>query len=398
MKNFNKLFSKISTQIAITVAFLCILLFMILNVIVFDQSRASFKSVIDEIRIQQNENSNQGFIVTRDYNTGFIRFIPTQQSQQFNVNSDGSIPSNPLLERFNEVFQSSLFSVAVIALILSVVIGILVAKLFSDPLNQLSSGMKKLRDNNYKINLAKTGTDEFDHVINEFNTLTQELQKVEDLRKDLISDTSHELKTPITSLMGQLQGIKDGVLELNDERIDSLASQVNRLDDLVERLQEFSRLRNKGREIEKTTIKFQKLIEDSVSEFETDLKKKDIKIDIDISNDLEINGNYEMLQRVFENLTTNALKYSKAKNIYINADKNEIKFSDDGIGVDSEHLPYLFERFYRVEKSRNRKTGGLGLGLAIVKEIVEVHGWEIKVQNRKERGLEFVISISNSTY
>lgn len=395
MTKFNKIFTKISTKIALTVSLLCILLFVTLNAIVVEQSREIFRSVIEAIKFEPVAGT-KGYIIDRVSPYG-VRLIPVPQygyeAVTFSVNADGTIPANPLLTRYNAVLQSSILGVALFAIVLSIFIGLFAAKIFSKPLNELTSGMKKLRSNNYKITLNRTGTYEFDQVISEFNTLTKELQRVEDLRKDLISDTSHELKTPITSLLGQLEGIKDGVLTVDNERVDSLIFQVNRLNDLVEQLQEFSRIRNKNHNLNKEKINLNDLVNVIVKQNKSSLSKKKMKVNIDIDEGFGIEGNREMLERVFINLFNNAISYSKAKNIYISAKDNEIKFSDDGIGVEEEHLSYLFERFYRVEKSRSRKTGGLGLGLAIVKEIIEAHGWRIKVRNRDGGGLEFVVSI-----
>jgi len=118
--------------------------------------------------------------------------------------------------------------------------------------------------------------------------------------------------------------------------------------------------------------------EQLVAHFSVQLKEKGIRPVIDIADDLVIHANRDALQRVLANFIQNTLRYSEATELTITATKDCLVFSDNGRGVPTKSLPYLFERFYRVDKSRNRTTGGLGLGLAIVKEIVEQQNWRIQ--------------------
>ena len=394
MTKFKTFFSQISTQIAITVSIMCILLFVILNIIVIEQSRVIFKSVIESIKIEQTQGNSPQFTIERFGPFEILREIPYQNPKNFyDLNSDGRFPINPLINQFNTQFRTVLISLSLISVLLSTIIGILVAKIFTSQLNKITEGMINLRNSNYNTQIKRTGTIEFDKLIDEFNTLSNELQKTEELRKDLISDTSHELKTPITSLIGQLEGIKDGVLSVDESRIELLISQVNRLNDLVEQMQEFSRIRNKSRSFEKESFDLKNLIQKIVQSLELELGKNKMSTKIEIDDNFKINGNKEMIERVFINLINNSINYSKGNLIKIDAKDDVIVFKDNGVGVGEEHLQYLFERFYRVEKSRNRKTGGLGIGLSIVKEVIEAHNWKISVKNAEGGGLEFRIEL-----
>lgn len=373
--------SKTSIKIAIAVSAMIVALLVFMNVVVIEQSKDVFVSVVGTIDIDRN---------------GQVLFSNLSSKGQINIltfDSQGRIRPKPLQEVYVENLQQVLLKVALIAIIASIFIGILSSRIFSRPLERLSSGIQKLRGNDYKFKLEKTGTLEFDLVIEEFNRLITELQRVENLRKDLISDTSHELKTPLTSLMGQLEGMKDGIFDATPERITKLLDNVYRLNEMVETLQEFSRIRNKNQNLNKTSVELKTVVNQVIDSLSNDIEKNKLKVVIDIPDKFQIKADSYMLQRVFENLVTNTLRYAHASNLTIRSDEKSIEIEDDGNGIDAEHLPYIFERFYRVEKSRNRKTGGLGLGLAIVKEIIDLHGWRVEVESRTEKvkGIKFTI-------
>jgi two-component system sensor histidine kinase BaeS len=279
-----------------------------------------------------------------------------------------------------------------IGIAISIVLGIIVASFITKPLRSFSDGINKLKRDPDSAIIPPTGISEFDSVVGEFNELAKELQKEEKLRKDLISDTSHELKTPIAALMGQLQGIQEGVLSLDPERIEILREQVDRLNNLVERLQEYTRIRVASVNMQKEVVKLYPLCKDIGEVFAKQFSDKGIEFRIDVSEGYSLLADKKMLERVLENLIENALKYADATQIAISADPFTLRVADNGKGIPEKNIPYIFERFYRVDTSRSSQTGGLGLGLAIVKEIVEAHGWSIKAHNL-DKGVEFVITL-----
>lgn len=365
------------------VLFAFVIIFAILNFAVLEQSRKNFVDVIQGIQTE-----GFGFSGVQPM-TSYL--YPVDSSGRVNIldfNSDGSQRRVPLQDQFVQSFQRSLLGVGFLAIVAAIIVGILISKYTTEPLNKLSDGIKNLRQEKYKNNLDLTGNIEIDQLTEEFNKLTTELEKLESLRKDLISDTSHELKTPISSLIGQIEGMKDKVLNIDNDRLNLLLTQVNRLNDLVERLQEFSRIRGRKYNLEITNFRLKDLFEELKNVFTKDLEKSGITLNINIDEQFVLSGDKKLLERAFSNLITNAIRYSQGKNITIEVKDKKIIFKDDGVGVPEVHLPYLFERFYRVEKSRNRETGGLGLGLSIVKEIIEAHGWEIEARNERGLGVE----------
>jgi two-component system sensor histidine kinase BaeS len=301
-----------------------------------------------------------------------------------------------LVQGFNQITSDTLsppwlrqLQITLIVLGGPVVLGILAARFVRRPLRQFNDAIASLEKNDNKVQLHPTGIQEFDEVFLKFNELTNRLQNEEKLRKDLVSDTSHELNTPLTVMIGQLTAIQEGKYPMTEERVVILKEQAERLAELVQQLDAYTKARipDTG-EPEDVHLKqlCQQLIDSSV-----ELKQKGIQVKLSIANDLVMHVNRGVLQRILANLMQNTLRYSEATELTITATTSTLTFTDNGKGVPSESLPHLFERFYRVDKSRSRNTGGLGLGLAIVEELTKGQGWSIRAE-ADHPGLTFVLT------
>jgi len=244
--------------------------------------------------------------------------------------------------------------------------------------------------NNYKVQLQPSGIREFDEVFTEFNNLIARLQREEKLRKDLVSDASHELNTPLTIMIGQLTAIEEGKYRMTKERVTLLKEQAERLAELVQQLDAYTKARGPAT-AQPENIRLRQFCEEITRHFSLELEQKGIIPKLEITEDYVIHADKDALQRILTNLIQNTLRYSKATELTITATGHSLTFSDNGKGVPAKNLPYLFERFYRVETSRNRSTGGLGLGLAIAKELVEQQGWHIRAEDAQP-GITFVIT------
>ena len=272
-----------------------------------------------------------------------------------------------------------------------VLLGLLAARFVQRPLKQFNNAVASLEQSNYKVQLQPTGIDEFDEVFMKFNGLINRLEHEEKLRKDLVSDASHELNTPLSIMIGQLTAMQEGKHHVTKERITILKEQAERLDELVQQLNAYTKARMADT-AEPEDIHVAKLCKQLTTHFSSELKERSMTTALDIADNLVIHANRDALQRIITNLIQNALRYSEATQILITANAHELTFSDNGKGVPKESLPYLFERFYRVDKSRNRATGGLGLGLAIVKELAESQGWAITTKDNQP-GLAFTLKL-----
>jgi signal transduction histidine kinase len=283
-----------------------------------------------------------------------------------------------------------LLQIAVLVLGPPLVLGLLALRFVRQPLRQFSEAIASLKQSNYKVRLQLTGIGEFDEVFKELNDLTNRLRREEKLRKDLVSDTSHELNTPLTTMIGQLTAIQEGKYSMTEERVAILKEQAERLAELVRQLDAYTRARMPDAG-EPETLHLKQFCEEFVRHFSLELKAKGITVTLNIKDDAVIHASRSVLRQVLTNLVQNTLRYSQATEIIIEATADKLSFSDNGKGVPTRSLPHLFERFYRVDKSRNRETGGLGLGLAIVKEITEQQGWQIHAKNTHP-GLGFTLT------
>jgi len=229
------------------------------------------------------------------------------------------------------------------------------------------------------------------------------LRRLENLRRDFVANVSHELKTPITAIKGAVETLKDGAMD--DPQavkpfLDIAGRQTDRLNAIIEDLLALSRLEREAESagIERTQQKLQPILESAVQACATTSDELNIEIRVFCSETLSARVNAPLLEQAVVNLVSNAIKYSEkgdAVNVESWQDKNQvmIKVQDRGVGIAKEHLPRLFERFYRVDAARSRAIGGTGLGLAIVKHIVQAHDGEVSVHSIPGEGSVFTISL-----
>ena len=238
------------------------------------------------------------------------------------------------------------------------------------------------------------------------NDITR-LQKLEEVRRDFVANVSHELKTPITSIKGFVETLQDGALENPQDLkrfLEIINNQADRLNSIVDDLLTLSRLEQDEKGI--TELKFQNeslsaILYSAIDACKVDAKDKNIEVDISCPVDLFVFVNAPLFEQAIINLVVNSIKYSdKHSKVHIKASReNEevvISVRDLGVGIAEEHLPRLFERFYRSDKARSRKLGGTGLGLAIVKHIVQVHEGTVTVDSTYGEGTVFTIRLSRN--
>lgn len=294
-------------------------------------------------------------------------------------------------------FEYNLFRTTIIANIIGVAsaigLGYFISWQITNPLRKIQNGIKNLKENNYTKEIIGDFDGEFKELVMEFNNLSKELKKSEELRQNLISDISHDFKTPITSINVQLEGMIDELLKPDKARLLQMKSQIERLNNLVDQLQEYSRVRSQIANLKIEDIKIASFIQNIIDDYSDKLNEQNINVVVNTEENLILEADKGMVTRIFINIFDNILKYSKAKIIKIKVNLEHMIFEDDGIGVPEKDIKYLFERFYRVEKSRSPKSGGIGLGLAIVKDICDAHGWKVIAENAEPTGLRIKINL-----
>jgi two-component system phosphate regulon sensor histidine kinase PhoR len=229
------------------------------------------------------------------------------------------------------------------------------------------------------------------------------LRRLENLRRDFVANVSHELKTPITAIKGAVETLRDGAID--DPQavkpfLDIAGRQTDRLNAIIEDLLSLSRLEREAESagIKLTQQKLQPILESAIQACASVSDELNVEIRVFCSETLSARVNAPLLEQAVVNLVSNAIKYSEkgdAVNVEGWQDKNQvmIKVQDRGVGIAREHLPRLFERFYRVDAARSRAIGGTGLGLAIVKHIVQAHDGEVTVHSTPGEGSVFTIRL-----
>jgi heavy metal sensor kinase len=246
--------------------------------------------------------------------------------------------------------------------------------------------------------------DEFRRLAQAFNTMMDRIQKVVDGQRRFVADAAHEIQTPLTALKGNLEVAfrkNRKASEYRDILISNLGA-VERLINLCRSLITLARLAGQDAFASmRQSIPLQPLLQELIDELMLLAQDREITLRLDAEPALSVFANREQLQRVFFNLLDNALRHTSpggtiAVRLRSDRDSTIIDVSDTGEGVDSGHLPHIFERFYRVDSARSRESGGVGLGLAIVKEIVEAHNGDITLRSELGKGTTFTIRLPST--
>ncbi|MDI3543501.1 MAG: hypothetical protein PWP57_1106, partial [Candidatus Atribacteria bacterium] len=229
-----------------------------------------------------------------------------------------------------------------------------------------------------------------------------ELRQLEELRRDFLANVSHELRTPLTSIQGFVEAMMDGVIsdeELRKRYLDVIHRETLRLSRLIHDLLDLSLMESKKIEWEVNPLSLFPLIDQVLLKLMPQIEDKKIQIKKDFSSPLPLVwGNMDRIEQVLINLLSNALIFSPPESIieikaWQEGKTVAVSIKDQGEGIPEKDIPHLFERFYRVEKSRSREKGGTGLGLAIAKQIIENHGGTIKVESQLHQGTTFIFTL-----
>jgi histidine kinase len=236
-------------------------------------------------------------------------------------------------------------------------------------------------------NLERNELDELARLALSFNQMAAQLENTEDMRRRLIGDVAHELRTPLTTIKGTAEGLIDGVLAPGPEVFHQIVREADRLQRLVHDLQELSRVEAGAYELHLKPITVEHLIESTVRRLKRQFDEKDVDLQFSLPLDLPlVLADEDRVMQILLNLVGNALQYTPSGGRVTIAARTlgqqvAIAVRDTGIGITVEHLPHLFARFYRVDKSRSRAGGGSGIGLTIAHHLAESHGGSILAES-----------------
>lgn len=301
----------------------------------------------------------------------------------FLVEGMASLPANRQ-KQFNATLYQYLLIFTMLGILVSSVLHFYFTKKLIEPIKQMIQSTKQLKQGEYPEEIEVTSDDEVGQLVMHYNELIHELESTEGERERLITNLSHELRTPATNLQGYLQALRTGVIEGDKELYDSLYKEIRRLTSLIDQVDQLKDIKEmQARHMhEVTSFNSELLIEQVLKMFDLAIKNKSLKIDKEVES-FEMSGKKEYFEQIIINLIDNAIRYSEpGMLISLNCKAEEAGFyfnvSNYGQTMSDEEISHLFERFYRRDAARHKDAGGTGLGLAIVKEIVESEEGKIK--------------------
>lgn len=297
---------------------------------------------------------------------------------------------------FITTLNKMLFSVGLFSLLFALVLGSIMARRLSSPISRVIRTAKMISKGFFSDRISeKSSTSEITELTDTINDLADTLEKQETLRKRLTGDVAHELRTPMATLQSHLEAMIDGIWEPEKERLVSCHEEIVRISKMVGDLEKLARYEGENLILNKTRFNISETVQHIINNFEIEYLNKGVEIDFN-AEEQYISADKDKLSQVVINLISNALKYTPAGGkveVTIKGKEacTEITVKDNGPGIPAEDLPYIFERFYRADKSRNRLTGGSGIGLTITKAIVEAHKGKIEVISNLDVGTEFIV-------
>jgi len=306
--------------------------------------------------------------------------------------------------RFMERQSEAFIWIALLMIVLSAGLAWLLAYTLGRPLKRITTAAKALAVGHYDSRLPVESNDELGQLARNFNDMAAALEQSEQARRRWVADISHELRTPLAVLRGELEALQDGIRPLTKDAIDSLLGDVMRLNRLTDDLYQLSLSDQGALSYRKVHLDPVALLKEDLAALKPEFQNKQMAIQWtnNLTDSVSIYADPDRLSQLYRNLLTNSVNYTDSKGqlaitLARESDKLVLNFSDSEPGVPEPELAKLFDRFYRVESSRNRHHGGAGLGLAICSNIVEAHNGTIQAQASPLNGLSIRIELPVSS-
>lgn len=321
-----------------------------------------------------------------------------------NQGNNNSGQMTQLYADFRASFNEALIYAALAAMIVAVGLSLYLSRHVIRPVHAMSLATERIADGRYDERVRVKGEDELAQLANRFNQMAEKLSQVEAMRRRLIGDVSHELRTPLTAIIGSMEGLMDGILPATAETFGQIHAEAKRLNRLVDDLQELSRVEAQAYELHRRPVDVASLLQTVSKRLMPQANSKDISLTLELAPDLPpVLADEDRIIQVLINLTGNALQYTPRHGrvaVGVKQEHHEFLFSvhDTGMGIPAEHLSNIFDRFYRVDKSRSRQQGGgSGIGLTIARALVEAHGGRIwATSTGEDQGSSFYFTLPSS--
>ncbi|MDR7542983.1 MAG: ATP-binding protein [Armatimonadota bacterium] len=292
-------------------------------------------------------------------------------------------PATTLEHLYRSGLSSALLISGLAALLAAGVLSLYVSRRIVRPVQALAAATRRIAEGHYGERVPSHGRDEIGALADSFNAMAEALEQTETRRRALVADVAHELRTPLSGIKGYMEALTDGVLPADPEVFNRIATDVDRLQRLTADLEELSRLDAGIVVLTRRRMAPAALIRTVIERLQPQAEGKGLTIDVDVAASLpDVEVDADRIQQVLINVIGNAIQYTPAPgHIAVSARATgnvvQVDVTDTGIGIAPEHLPHVFERFFRVERSRTRAGGGSGLGLTIARYLVEAHGGRI---------------------
>ena len=317
--------------------------------------------------------------------TTFSRHVVEMQQVMGGETTLGGISQleEDLYNNYQSAFSEVLSLAAIAAVFGALVVSYFISRRVVVPIRQLMHASKHIASGHYDERVAVTGEDELGQLARSFNQMAETLNRTETMRRELIGNVTHELRTPLTSIKGYMEGLLDGVLKPTPDTFQQVYHEADRLQRLVNDLQELSQVEAIASDMPRQFIALKPLIQSVANRLQPQFEGKGVEMRLNLPDNLpSVWINEDRISQILVNLMGNALQYTPlGGQVTVAVGTNDaalnVTITDTGIGIPPEHLPHLFTRFYRVDKSRSRAGGGSGIGLTIARHLVAAHDGEI---------------------
>jgi two-component system sensor histidine kinase BaeS len=320
---------------------------------------------------------------------GWLRFVPRSQNLS---------PDSPEASFLADTTQAILYS-ALVATIIALLLGVLLARTLTRPIRELTLATRVLAKGELGQQVSVHTRDELGELAVSFNQMSADLARASELRRQMMADIAHELRTPLSLILGYTESLSDGKLPASQETFDIMHDEAQHLSRLVDDLRTLSLADAGELPLTRRSLDVPALLERVVSAHLPEAQRRGISLRVEPPPALPaVEADPGRMAQVLENLVSNALGYTPEGgqiSLSVEANKNTItlRVQDNGVGIAPEDLPFVFERFYRADKSLKRNGTESGLGLAIAKSIVEAHGGSISVESALDQGTTFTITL-----
>lgn len=292
------------------------------------------------------------------------------------------------IERSNTLLIISIFALGGFTLVLSIIF----SRMLTKPVRDLTGAVTSIAEGRFHSRVPRTGRDEISRLSTAFNRMAETLEVQESLRKKITSDIAHELRTPVSAVRAELEGMMDGYIPIDRAHLQSLYEEIGRFRNIIEGIEDLSQAEASSLHLKTARFKLRPFLENISRRFAALFKEKEILFTLHCDGDIILSADPDKFSQIIINLLSNAIKASERGGIMgITVSRSDsdifIEVSDNGKGIDAKDLPFIFERFYKTA------TGGLGLGLTIAKELVEAHNGIIRATSSPGKGTVFTVTL-----